>query len=149
MIISEAEWVTSQTITVVTGNISWHLMKAHLGSEVECGLYMFMLGTWSTPWVVELKTLITETRPAVSTAFSGLHSLRGLTELTHHRHAAQTYCVPVPERQSTSQSVTVWPYKLCHSSNKQSKNRIQKKHSVQNINSFPNQPALTQWYFHT
>lgn len=81
-------------------------MNAHLGSEVECGLYMLMLGAGRTPRVVELKALITETRPAVSAAFSGLHSLRGLTELTHHCHAAQTHCVPVPERQSTKQAIS-------------------------------------------
>lgn len=89
-------------------------MNAHLGSEVECGLYMLVLGARSTPRVVELKALITETGPAVSTAFSGLHSLRGLTELTHHCHAAQTHCVPVPERQSTKQSVTVCPHEPPH-----------------------------------
>lgn len=82
-------------------------MQAHLGSEVECGLYVLVLGARSTPRVVELKALVTETRPAVSAAFSGLQSLRGLTELTHHRHAAQTHGVPVPETQPGNQSVPV------------------------------------------
>lgn len=82
-------------------------MKTHLGSEVECGLHMFMLGARRAPRVVELKALVTETRPAVSTAFSGLGSLGGLTELTHHCHAAQAHGVPVPERQSTNQSLTL------------------------------------------
>lgn len=81
-------------------------MNAHLGSEVQCGLYVFMLSAWSAPGVVELKTLVTEIGPAVRTAFRSLHRLGGLTELTHDCHAAQTDRVPVPERQPVNQPVT-------------------------------------------
>lgn len=136
-------------------------MRAHLGSEVECGLHMLVLGARSTPWVVELKALVTETRPAVSTAFSGLRSLRGFTELTHHCHAAQTYCVSVPETQQTNRSVTVRPdhspHKLRNPPKKnERKDKIREKKSSKyriltsshsNGLRFPHEIIPTQWHF--
>lgn len=71
-------------------------LVSYLWSEVECGLDVFMLRPWRPPRVVQLETLIAEISPAVGAALGGLQSMRRLTELAHHSHAAQTHCVSVP-----------------------------------------------------
>ena len=58
-----------------------------------------MLSSGSSPGVVEFEALIAEVGFAVSTAFSGLQSLRRLTETTHDGYTAQTDSVPVPRGQ--------------------------------------------------
>lgn len=55
-----------------------------------------MLRPRRPPRVVELKALIAEVGPAVAAALGGLQALRGLAELAHDGHAAQTDRVPVP-----------------------------------------------------
>lgn len=47
-------------------------MCSDLGSEAVCRQNMFVLGPRCTPGVVQLKALIAEVGPAVSTAFSSL-----------------------------------------------------------------------------
>lgn len=56
-----------------------------------------MLCPWCPPWVIQLEALIAEIGSAVSAALGGLQSLRRFTELAHHSHTAETYCVSVPD----------------------------------------------------
>ncbi|TNN42662.1 hypothetical protein EYF80_047159 [Liparis tanakae] len=68
---------------------------------VERGRDVFVLRSRRPPRVIQLETLVAEIRPAVSAALSGLQSLRRLTELAHHGHAAQTHGVPVRLRRQS------------------------------------------------
>lgn len=70
---------------------------SYFGSEVECGLDMFVLRPWRPPRVIKLETPVAEIGPAVSTSFGGLQSLRWFTELAHHSNTAQTHGVSVPD----------------------------------------------------
>lgn len=57
---------------------------------------MFVLGTGSPPWVVELEALVAEVGLAVSTALGGLQRLGWLAEAADDGDAAQADGVPVP-----------------------------------------------------
>lgn len=57
---------------------------------------MFVLGTGSPPWVVELEALVAEVGLAVSTALGGLQRLGWLAEAAHDGNVAQADGVPVP-----------------------------------------------------
>lgn len=61
---------------------------------------MFVLSARGSPWMIEFETFIAKVGFAVSTALSGLQRLRRFTEGTHDGHAAQTYSVPVPKRET-------------------------------------------------
>lgn len=78
-------------------------LVSYLWSKVERGLYVFMLGPWRPPRVIQLKTLVTKVGPTVSAALGGLQSLGRFTELTHDGNTAQAHCVSVPVEDSRGQ----------------------------------------------